>query len=87
MECNCPDNTPKEELAEAAALLKYMIHHNRHHADELYDIANKLDGEARELVHAAVIQYEAGTAKLEQAYAKLGIEIPDPPHHDHKEED
>ncbi len=77
MSCNtCPDGHDHhhhhgEEAMEAKALLQYMIDHNKHHADELYDLANKLDGSAKELVHAAVIDYETGTGKLEQALKAL----------------
>ena len=39
MSCNnCPDAQPhnhSHEDLEAVALLKYMIDHNKHHADEL----------------------------------------------------
>ena len=75
MSCNnCPDAQPhnhSHEDLEAVALLKYMIDHNKHHADELYDIANKLNVTAKELVHAAVIDYETGTGKLEKALKVL----------------
>lgn len=75
MGCNsCPDGHTHEhshEDLETVALLKYMIDHNKHHADELYDIANHLDGDAKALVHAAVIDYETGTGKLEQALNML----------------
>ena len=75
MSCNnCPDAQPhnhSHEDLEAVALLKYMIDHNKLHADELYDIANKLNGTAKELVHAAVIDYETGTGKLEKALKVL----------------
>ncbi len=75
MACNsCPDaheHHHHHENMESVALLKYMIDHNKHHADELYDIANHLDGEAKELVHAAVIDYETGTGKLEKALKAL----------------
>ena len=77
MSCNsCPDghthhHDHDHKDLEAVALLKYMIDNNKHHADELYDIANKLDGTAKELVHAAVIDYETGTGKLEQALKAL----------------
>ena len=77
MSCNsCPDghthhHDHDHKDLEAVALLKYMLDHNKHHADELYDIANKLDGTAKELVHAAVIDYETGTGMLEQALKAL----------------
>ena len=75
MSCNsCPDgheHAHHEEEMEAKALLLYMIDHNKHHADELYDLAGKLDGDAKQLVHAAVIDYETGTGKLEKALKAL----------------
>ena len=52
---------------ETEALLKYMLSHNRHHADELHELAHSLDGQARELVHAAVIDIEASNDKLSRA--------------------
>ena len=52
---------------ETVALLRYMLNHNRHHADELHDLAHDLDGEARELVHAAVIDIESSNDKLDRA--------------------
>lgn len=68
----CPDaQTEPGTLEESAVLLKYTIHHNKHHADELYDLANRLDGEARERVHAAVIDFERGNRKLEEALSLL----------------
>lgn len=71
---SCPDghtHAHTHEDMETVALLKYMIDHNKHHADELYDIAGKLDGTAKELVHSAVIDYETGTGKLEKALKAL----------------
>ncbi len=52
---------------EQTALLAYMVAHNRSHADELHELAHGLDGEAAELVHAAVDLFNEGNAKLEQA--------------------
>lgn len=69
--CNCTDKNDNKQMEEAIALLRYMVDHNKHHTDELYDVAGTLDGEAKELVHAAVIQYEQGNDKLEKALAKL----------------
>lgn len=73
MSCEkCPDSKAAPEAEnESAALLKYTIHHNHHHTDELYDLANQLDGEAREKVHAAVIDFEKGNQKLEEALKLL----------------
>lgn len=68
----CPDTKPNADAQkESIALLEYTIHHNHHHTDELYDLANQLDGEAREQVHAAVIDFEKGNQKLEEALKLL----------------
>ncbi len=32
-----------ESVEQAAALMKYMLEHNRHHADELHDICHSLE--------------------------------------------
>lgn len=45
--------------------------HNRHHADELHDMAHNLDGEAKELVHAAVVDLENGNDKIAKALKLL----------------
>ena len=37
---------------EALALLTYMLGHNRHHAEELHELAHDVDGEAQQLLHA-----------------------------------
>ena len=60
--------------AETVALLTYMLDHNRHHADELHDLAHELDGEARELVHAAVIDIESSNGKLARALKLIKTE-------------
>lgn len=56
---------------ETLALLKYMLGHNRHHAKDLHGIAHNTDGEASELIHQAVKDFEAGNDKLEQALKLL----------------
>lgn len=64
---HCHEATSEETLA----LLKYMLDHNRHHADELHDMAHNLDSDAKELVHAAVIDLENGNDKLAKAISIL----------------
>ena len=59
---------------ETTALLQYMLEHNRHHADELHELAHDLDGEARELVHAAVMDIESSNDKLARALKLLKTE-------------
>lgn len=56
---------------EALALLTYMVGHNKHHTEELHDIAHSTDGEAAQLLHEAVSQYTQANEKLEKALALL----------------
>ena len=58
----------KEELL---ALLKYMVSHNAHHAQELHDLAHAAEGEAADLLHAAVGDLEESNKKIEAALALL----------------
>lgn len=58
----------KEEIV---ALLGYMIDHNKHHADEIHEMAHGVSGEAAELLHDAVGLFADGTKKLEAALAIL----------------
>lgn len=52
---------------EALALLTYMLGHNRHHAQELHELAHDVDGEAQQLLHDAVVDFTLGNEKLEEA--------------------
>ena len=58
------DHTSPEE---SLALLTYMLGHNRHHAEELHELAHSLDGEAAQLIHDAVVDFELGNEKLAEA--------------------
>lgn len=60
-------NSPEETLA----LLTYMLGHNRHHAQELHELAHSADGEAARLLHEAVAHYEQANEKLERALSLL----------------
>jgi len=51
---------------EALALLAYMLVHNRHHAEELHELAHGMDEKAAELLHKAVEDFNAGNDKLEK---------------------
>ena len=56
------------DSAEALAVLTYMLDHNRHHADELHELAHDAQPEeAAELLHEAVDLFNEGNNKLEQA--------------------
>lgn len=52
---------------ESLALLTYMLSHNRHHAEELHELAHGMDGEAAQLIHDAVVDFELGNEKLAEA--------------------
>ena len=57
---------------EALALLAYMVQHNRHHAEELHELAHDLgDSEAAQLIHDAVVDFEVGNKKLAEALVVL----------------
>lgn len=58
------DHTSPEE---SLALLTYMLGHNRHHAEELHELAHNLEDEAAQLIHDAVIDFELGNEKLAEA--------------------
>ena len=65
------EHTSVSSPEELVAMLTYMLAHNRHHAEELHDLAHQTDGQAAELLHAAVQEFNAGNDKLEQALAIL----------------
>lgn len=65
-EHNHSHNSPEESLA----LLGYMVEHNRHHAEELREIANGLPSEVSALISHALCDLEKGNAMLEDAYKK-----------------
>ena len=44
-----------------------MLGHNRHHAEELHELAHGMDGEAAQLIHDAVVDFELGNEKLAEA--------------------
>ena len=62
------DSVSKEERI---ALLKYMLGHNAHHAEELHELAHGCEGTAAELLHMAVDDIKASNAKLEEALRLL----------------
>lgn len=53
--------------AEVLALLKYMAHHNAHHAEELLETVASLEGNAAVLVKEAVELLNKSTEKINQA--------------------
>ncbi len=62
-----------EEISpeERIALLKYMLEHNAHHAEELHNLAHGAGEEVSALIHAAVRDFEAGNEKIGKALELL----------------
>ncbi len=44
-----------------------MVQHNRHHAEELHELAHSIEGEAAQLLHEAVVDLTVGNEKLAEA--------------------
>ena len=58
--------------AETLALLNYMLGHNRHHAQELHELAHGVENaEARSLLHEAVEALDRSNDKLDAALKLL----------------
>ena len=68
MEHNHHGHTHDHSSAEETiALLKYMAHHNSHHAEELSETASALSEEAAILIKEAVELLNKSTEKINQA--------------------
>ncbi len=66
---HAPADSPEETLA----LLRYLLQHNRHHAEELHELAHNVDdGAAHTLLHEAVDALQESNDKLAAALAALG---------------
>lgn len=63
--CNHTHNSVSAE--ETIALLKYMAHHNAHHADELMETVVSLPDDAALLIKEAVTLLNKSTEKINQA--------------------
>ena len=48
------------------ALLAYMIEHNEHHAEELAELVDSLDGAARKRLLAAIGSFEVANVQLRE---------------------
>ncbi len=60
-------SSPKETLA----LLNYMLGHNRHHAEELHELAHNLTDTEAALLHEAVEDFNRGNEKLARVLAMM----------------
>ncbi len=56
---------------ERLALLRYMLKHNAHHADELHALAHSAPKPAEALLHAAVADLEESNKKIAEALTLL----------------
>ena len=56
---------------EALALLKYMLDHNRHHAEELHDLGHCFDDVVGDLIHDAVDKLGESNDLIEQALSLI----------------
>lgn len=68
---HCHDHHHEHSPEETVALLTYMVGHNKHHAEELHELAHGVDGEAAQLIHDAVVDFQVGNEKLEEALRLL----------------
>ena len=55
----------------ARALLAYMIDHNEHHASELAELVDSLEGEARKRLLEAIGSFEVGNVQLRETLELL----------------
>ena len=64
-----------ESPEQAVALMKYMLEHNRHHAEELHEVCHKLEDMGRtsaaEKLGSALAAYHTGYDALAEALAAL----------------
>ena len=56
---------------EALTLLKYMLDHNRHHAEELHELAHNFDELTAGMLHDAVEEMNEANDLIEQALTLL----------------
>jgi len=74
---NCAGCASADPKAELAALMKYMVGHNTAHANELAQLAKKLqemgDYVGFEQVMAAVSDFEKGNMRLSAVLAAMNI--------------
>ena len=66
------------DVKKSVALLTYMIEHNRHHADELHELAHTLEHqgqfEAAALIADGLTYFRDGNDKLEAALEQIQTE-------------
>ena len=67
--------TAFDSVEQAEALMRYMLEHNRHHAEELHELCHKLEAsgknDAAQLIDEAVDRFFAGNELLAKALEAL----------------
>lgn len=56
---------------EALAMLRYMLSHNQHHAEELHELGHCFEAEIADFIHDAVDRLNESNCLMEQALALL----------------
>ena len=64
-------HAPASSPEEALALLTYMLSHNRHHAEELHDLAHCFDEVSGDLIHQAVDKLGESNDLIEEALSLI----------------
>lgn len=64
------DGMPAAERTRA--LLAYMIDHNEHHASELAELVDSLDGAARKRLLEAIGSFEVANVQLREVLELMG---------------
>lgn len=63
------------DAAKNLALLKYMLEHNKQHAEELHEMAHALthagNDEAAQLIHESIDDFNTGNEKIAEALKLL----------------
>ena len=67
---HCRGDVPTAERTRA--LLAYMIDHNEHHATELAELVDSLDGAARKRLLEAIGSFEAANVQLRETLELRG---------------
>lgn len=64
-------------MEETLALLKYMLGHNRHHAEELHELSHNLPETEAAMLHEAVEDFNRGNEKLSTVLSRLSSAFTD----------
>lgn len=68
------DHSGVSPAERTRALLGYMIEHNEHHAEELAELVDTLEGAARKRLLEAIGSFETGNVQLREVLELMGKE-------------